>query len=170
MMQVREFQKVRTLLFDGESALRSPAVQKEILNKLKIKIHAEPYWKRSMAERAIGEIKLRTAIHLDFHGTTPPPPLTTMPRKIKNSIFIGLALNKWKDNLQFVLDSINRNKPDYKSQLNELIQFFTSPVTTILPQENPKLYKFKIGDRVRISLTKAERTNLSFKYSLHYGK
>jgi hypothetical protein len=37
MMQVREFQKVRTLLFDGESALRSPAVQKEILNKLKIK-------------------------------------------------------------------------------------------------------------------------------------
>ena len=99
-----------------------------------------------------------------------PPPLTTMPRKIKNSIFIGLALNKWKDNLQFVLDSINRNKPDYKSQLNELIQFFTSPVTTILPQENPKLYKFKIGDRVRISLTKVERTNLSFKYSLHYGK
>ncbi len=46
-MQVREFQKVRTLLFDGESALRSPAVQKEILSKLKIKIHAEPYWKRS---------------------------------------------------------------------------------------------------------------------------
>ena len=42
--------------------MRSPAVQKEILNKLKIKIHAEPYWKRSMAERAIGEIKLRTAI------------------------------------------------------------------------------------------------------------
>ena len=70
-MQVREFQKVRTLLFDGESALRSPAVQKEILSKLKIKIHAEPYWKRSMAERAIGEIKLRTS---------PPPPLTTLPK------------------------------------------------------------------------------------------
>ena len=31
-MQVREFQKVKTLLFDGESALRSPALQKEIKN------------------------------------------------------------------------------------------------------------------------------------------
>ncbi len=83
-MQVREFQKVRTLLFDGESALRSPAVQKEILSKLKIKIHAEPYWKRSMAERAIGEIKLRTAIHLDFHGTTlPPPPSPLCLEKLK---------------------------------------------------------------------------------------
>jgi hypothetical protein len=82
MLQVREFQKVRTLLFDGESALRSPAVQKEIQNKLKIKIHADPYWKRSMAERAIGEIKLRTAIHLDFHGTTPPPPTTLHKLKI----------------------------------------------------------------------------------------
>jgi predicted acetyltransferase len=82
MLQVREFQKVRTLLFDGESALRSPAVQKEIQNKLKIKIHADPYWKRSMAERAIGEIKLRTQIHLYFHGTTPPPPTTLHKLKI----------------------------------------------------------------------------------------
>jgi hypothetical protein len=85
-------------------------------------------------------------------------------------LFIGLALNKWKDNLPFVLDSINRNKPDYKSQLNEIINFFTNPETTILPQKNQKLYKFKIGDRVRINLSKAERANLSFKYSLHYGK
>jgi hypothetical protein len=85
-------------------------------------------------------------------------------------MFIGLALNKWKDNLPFVLDSINRNKPDYKSQLNEIINFFTNPVTTILPQENQKLYKYKIGDRVRINLSKAERTNLNFKYSLHFGK
>ena len=74
-MQVREFQKIRTLLFDGESALRSPTAQRDILNKLKIKIHAEPFWKRSMAERAIGEIKIRMAIHLNFKGKilTPPP-------------------------------------------------------------------------------------------------
>jgi predicted acetyltransferase len=72
-MQVREFQKVKTLLFDGESSLRSPALQKEIKNKLQIKIHAEPYWKRSLAERAIGEIKIRMAIHLDFNGTASPP-------------------------------------------------------------------------------------------------
>ena len=72
-------------------------------------------------------------------------------------------MNKWKDNLQFGLDSFNSRNKKY-------IGFFTNPVTTILPQENPKLYKFKIGDRVRINLSKAERANLSFKYSLHYGK
>jgi predicted acetyltransferase len=65
---VREFQKIRTLLFDGESALRSAAAQRDIQNKLQIKVHAEPYWKRSLAERAIGEIKLRMAIHLDYNG------------------------------------------------------------------------------------------------------
>ena len=166
-MQVREFQKVKTLLFDGESALRTPALQKENNNKLQIKIHAEPYWKRSLAERAIGELKIRMAIHLDFNGNVSLP----IPGNKKNysPFFSGLALNKWKDNLPFVLDTINRNKPDYKSQLNELIAYFTNPVTTILPQENPKLYKFKVGDRVRVNLSKAERTPIGFKFSLHYG-
>ena len=85
-MQVREFQKIRTLLFDGESALRSPTVQRDILNKLKIKIHAEPFWKRSMAERAIGEIKIRMAIHLGFKGKIPdiPPLLKKVIKKNPN--------------------------------------------------------------------------------------
>jgi hypothetical protein len=83
---------------------------------------------------------------------------------------LGLALNKWKDNLQFVLDSINRNKPDYKSQLNELLAFFTKPITTTIPQLQDRFYKYKIGSRVRINLTKSERTALNFKYSLHYGE
>ena len=74
VMQVREFQKIRTLLFDGESALRSSTIQREILNKLQITVHANPFWKRSMAERAIGEIKLRMAIHLDFNGKRFPTP------------------------------------------------------------------------------------------------
>jgi hypothetical protein len=67
-MQVREFQKVRTLLFDGESGLRSATVQRDILKNIGIKVHAEPYWKRSLAEQMIREIKLRMAIHLDFNG------------------------------------------------------------------------------------------------------
>jgi hypothetical protein len=71
VLQVREFQKTRTLLFDGESALRSASVQRNILNTVGIKVHAEPFWKRSMAERAIAEVKLRMAIHLDFKGNTP---------------------------------------------------------------------------------------------------
>jgi hypothetical protein len=75
-MQVREFQKIKTLLFDGESALRSSAAQRDIKNKLGITVHADPYWKRSFAERAIYEIKLRMSIHLDFKGKKnhPSPP------------------------------------------------------------------------------------------------
>jgi hypothetical protein len=84
---VREFQKVRTLLFDGETALRSKAIQQDILNKLQIKIHAEPYWKRSMAERAIGEIKTRMAIRLKFQGNTPPPHSWTPLHKLKILLF-----------------------------------------------------------------------------------
>jgi hypothetical protein len=52
-------------------------VQRDILEKLNIKIHAEPFWKRAMAERAIREIKLRMAVCLDLKGRkTPPPPIT----------------------------------------------------------------------------------------------
>jgi len=90
--------------------------------------------------------------------------------KLKKSYCLGEALNKWKDNLRFVLDSINRSKPDYKSQMNELIEFFTKPATTIIPQKQDRFYKYKIGDRVRINLNKAERTALNFKYSLNYGE
>ena len=70
LLKVREFQDTRTLLFDGESGLRSKSVQRDILKQLKITVHAEPLWKRAMAERAIREIKLRMAVHLDFEGNT----------------------------------------------------------------------------------------------------
>jgi len=73
-MQDKNFETTRQLLFDGESALKSKKVQEEIRRRFDIKIHAEPYWKRSMAERAIYELKLRMSIHLDFEGNAPPPP------------------------------------------------------------------------------------------------
>jgi len=72
-MQDKNFETTRQLLFDGESALKSKKVQEEIRRRFDIKIHAEPYWKRSMAERAIYELKLRMSIHLDFEGNAPPP-------------------------------------------------------------------------------------------------
>ena len=71
--QTREFLNTRTLLFDGESALRSKTVQREIFDKLNIKIHAQAFWKRAMAERAIKEVKLRMAIRLDLEGRSAPP-------------------------------------------------------------------------------------------------
>jgi hypothetical protein len=55
-------------LFDGESGLRSIKSQKTIFDKFQIKVHAEPFFKRNMAERAIKEIKLRIAILLDIEG------------------------------------------------------------------------------------------------------
>ncbi len=53
------------LLFDGESGLRSKA-QNIIADKFNIKVHAEAFYKRNMAERTICEIKLRMAILLDL--------------------------------------------------------------------------------------------------------
>jgi hypothetical protein len=58
----------RTLLFDGESGLRSKNIQNELFKKYKLKIHAEPFYKRNMAERAIKEIKIRTALLLNLEG------------------------------------------------------------------------------------------------------
>jgi len=52
-MQDKNFETTRQLLFDGESALKLKKVQEEIRKRFNIKIHAEPYWKRSFAERAI---------------------------------------------------------------------------------------------------------------------
>jgi hypothetical protein len=58
----------KTLLFDGESGLRSKQAQSLIYKLYGIKIHAEPHFKRNMAERQIKEIKLRTAIQLELKG------------------------------------------------------------------------------------------------------
>ena len=54
------------LLFDGEVALTSKKAQKEIHSKFNIVVHAEPFFKRLMAERAIKEIKLRMRILLNL--------------------------------------------------------------------------------------------------------
>jgi hypothetical protein len=136
------------LLFDGESGLRSKKAQNIISDKFNIKIHAEAFYKRNMAERAIREIKLRMAIYLDIEQQ----PLT-----------------KWRNNLENVVNIINQNKPQYKSVMQMLTAFFTQN-PTILPQSLPKLYKFNIDDSVRINAFPAQRRNLGFKYSLNIGK
>jgi len=66
--QSRDFKATRTILFDGESGLRSKNVQKIIWDQFQIKIHAEPLFHRHMVERAIREIKLRMALLLDLEG------------------------------------------------------------------------------------------------------
>jgi hypothetical protein len=66
-----------------------------------------------------------------------------------------------------VVNAINRNK-NSKSIIKELLNFFTRQVV-YLPQNQEKYYKFKVGDNVRISLTKTQRRVLNFKYSLYPG-
>ena len=64
--QDRDFKMTAKLLFDGEVALTSKKAQKEIHSKFNIVVHAEPFFKRLMAERAIKEIKLRMRILLNL--------------------------------------------------------------------------------------------------------
>lgn len=68
MLKLKEFQNAKMLLFDGESGLRGKRVQNILKEKYDLKIHAEPYFKRSMAERAIKEVKLRMALLLEMEG------------------------------------------------------------------------------------------------------
>jgi hypothetical protein len=67
-----------------------------------------------------------------------------------------------------VVDTINRNKPVFKSKLNMLIQYFTRP-PVVIPQNQNKHYKYNIGDRVRLPLTKAQRIAIGFKWSFNRG-
>jgi hypothetical protein len=50
-----------------------------------------------------------------------------------------------------------------------LIQYFTRP-PVVIPQKQNKHYKYKIGDRVRLPLTKAQRLAIGFKWSFNRGK
>lgn len=70
LLQDRGFETTRTILFDGEAALRSQKAKDEIYNTLGILVRADVFFKRSMAERLVREIKLRMSIHLDFEGST----------------------------------------------------------------------------------------------------
>ena len=81
MMQVREFQKSKNITL-WQRWMRSLVVQKE--NSFWKKVHAEPYWKKSMAERTIAENQ-NCVLQSDriFYGI---PPLTTMSSQFKNSI------------------------------------------------------------------------------------
>ena len=59
---------VKVLLFDGESGLNTQTARKIAADTYGIKLHAEAGFKRNLAERAVREIKLRTAIQLDLNG------------------------------------------------------------------------------------------------------
>lgn len=57
-VQDKNFVDIRTVLFDGESALKSKRAQKLILDKYNIVLHADPGVKRNQAEREIRGLKI----------------------------------------------------------------------------------------------------------------
>jgi hypothetical protein len=70
MKKNRYFRQINTLLFDGESGLTSESAQRQLFSLYGIKLHAEAGYKRMLAERAVREIKIRTAILLELQGYT----------------------------------------------------------------------------------------------------
>ena len=104
---------VNTVLFDGESALRSKQNKKLIQEKLNINVIADPAYKRNFAERYVREYKVRTAVLLEN----------------KN-----LSLNQWRNYISDVVNVINNTKP--KSSINQILTDYFSKEITVFPQQN----------------------------------
>jgi hypothetical protein len=83
-------------------------------------------------------------------------------------LYAGKPLSAWKTYLPAVVDSINFTRPSERNSLDILIQYFTSPTITI--PHIKKCFKFDINERVLVDLTPSFRRNLSYKYSLYFGK
>jgi hypothetical protein len=70
--------------------VRSPVVQKDNQNNLKINIYAEPYWKRSMANQTLFAVYCNP---IGFFMVPPLPPSLCLKIK-KNFIFIVFSLEQ----------------------------------------------------------------------------
>lgn len=148
MMKDKQFRLVKTLLFDGESGLKSKSAQKSILEKFQLKVHAEAGYKRTMVERTIREIKLRIALALEQNRE---------------------PFSRWKNVLDNVITLLNvKQEKTFKSNQDMLTTYFTQP-TTVLPQSDSSMFRYDIDDRVQIDLTPTQRRALNFKWSLHKG-
>ena len=162
------------MLFDGEPGLASVKTQKEIFQKCnQLKVYANASFKRNMAERAVKELKIRLSIKLDLEGTALLFLLLLLLLLVPKITFFyvcaaGKPLSAWKTYLPTVVDSINFTRPSERNSLDILIQYFTSPTVTIPHMK--KCFKFDINERVLIDLTPNLRRNLSYKYSLYFGK
>lgn len=66
-----------------------------------------------------------------------------------------------------IIDKINSGRPRF-SRMAVLNNFFTGPRPIALPQNEEKLYKYKIGQTVRFELSKNQR-HWPYKFSLAYG-
>ena len=65
---MKPFNLIDKVLFDGETALRSAKTRAILEQNLNIKVHAEPFYKRSYAERGVAEFKKKMKLKLELTG------------------------------------------------------------------------------------------------------
>jgi len=83
-------------------------------------------------------------------------------------LFLGLTLRDWRNELSFVLNTINHTRNNLSRSV-VLSNYFTGPRSASIPQNVPEFYRFNINDLVRVDLMKTQRI-MPFKYSLERGK
>jgi hypothetical protein len=81
---------------------------------------------------------------------------------------LGLSYKYWRDNLEFVLNTINSNRPRY-SRAVVMSSFFLGERPPSLPQKEDSFYKFSVGEVVRFNLPRQQRL-WPYKYSLKWGE
>jgi len=167
IVQDRHFQNTSVLLFDGESAIASAKVAQLVSEKYGIKLLAQPRFKRMLAERMIREVKLRVSLALELEGKNNVF-LLLFVQGSDPFVFSGLKLNSWKSVLDKAVNAINFNRQPWPNNLKLQKSFFTRDVS-ILPQNMPQYYKFKLGEIVRLDLSPSERRSFSMKWSLNLG-
>jgi len=82
---------------------------------------------------------------------------------------LGLPYTKWRENLDFCVNAINR-KLKTSSRAKMLQDYFTKQPSINVPQRLDSFYKFQINEKVKIHLFKSERQRLSYKYSFIPGR
>lgn len=113
-----------------------------------IRVYADAYFKRNLAERYVKEVKLRMAVLLDFKK---------------------LSFREWRQYIDHIVANINNNREIKDKSLNLMLtRYFTQP-TVVMPQHNVQMFLYNINDKVFIDLKKSERQDVSFKYSLNRG-
>jgi hypothetical protein len=71
--------------------------------------------------------------------------------------------------LDTVVNTINYDKPSHRSNIDLLTHYFNHQPTVLIPPKE-SLFKFKLGQQVRVDRSKKARQDFSYKYSLAPGE
>ena len=81
---------------------------------------------------------------------------------------LGKTLKDWRQVCDAVVTAINYDKASPRNPMATLEAYFNAQPILLIPQQ-PKLFKFNIGDTVLVDAPKSVRRDFAFKYSLQPG-